>query len=455
MPSSLACSGCGWAPPDDDPFPFRCANAGSGDDVDHVIVRTLDPSKVAWPNGQEPNPFVRYRSLFRSHHVATSRGMTDAEYVELVGRLDKQVAAVDGKGFAVTPFARHAELSQQLGFSPDGGVWVKDETANVSGSHKARHLMGLAIWLEIVDRLGLAKSRDRRLAIASCGNAALAAAVVARAAGRPLDVFVPTWADPVVLAKLKELGATITTCPREEGLPGDPTYHALQRAIADGALPFTCQGPDNGLTIEGCETLGYELASSGQPLDLVFVQVGGGALASSTIRALDDARSLSALAAGPRFHTVQTRGGFPLWRGYEAVVQKTFHGIAGSSGFWLEKDAFEDTLEYARRHRSEFMWPWEEEPKSIAEGILDDETYDWYAVVRGMIETAGFPVVVDEDTLRSANEMARETTGIAVDHTGTAGLAGLIDLLEQGRVRPDERVAVLFTGAIRGEGNRT
>jgi hypothetical protein len=34
------------------------------------------------------------------------------------------------------------------------------------------------------------------LAIASCGNAALAAAVVARAGGWPLTVFVPPDADP-------------------------------------------------------------------------------------------------------------------------------------------------------------------------------------------------------------------------------------------------------------------
>ncbi len=454
-PSSLACSGCGWAPPDDDPYPFRCANAGSGDDVDHVIARILDGSALSWPNGHEPNPFVRYRTLSHSNHVAIAAGMADDAYVELVERLDKQVAAVDGTGFVVTPFARQAELSQRLGFSTDGGVWVKDETGSVSGSHKARHLMGLAIWLEVVDRLGLANSRDRRLAIASCGNAALAAAVVARGADRPLDVFVPTWADQAIVSRLKELGATITTCPREEGVPGDPTYHALHRAIAAGAIPFTCQGPDNGLTIEGGMTLGYELADSGQPFDRLLVQVGGGALASSVIQALDDARILRALEALPRFSTVQTRGGFPLWRGYEAIREKTVDRTVWTSGFSQERDAFEDTLEYARRHRSEFMWPWEEQPKSIATGILDDETYDWYAVVRGMITTAGFPVLVDEETLRAANTLSRETTGIAVDHTGTAGLAGLMEALKQGHVRPDERVAVLFTGAMRGEGEGT
>ena len=466
MPSSLACSGCGWAPPDDDPYPFRCANAGSGDDVDHVIVRTLDASKLSWPTGTESNTFVRYRELFRSHHLATSRGMPDAEYVELVERLDKEVSAVDGTGFVVTRFGRQDALSERLGFSTDGGVWVKDETRNVSGSHKARHLMGLAIWLEVVDRLGLGDSRDRRLAIASCGNAALAAAVVARAANRPLDVFVPTWADDSIVTRLKELGATITPCPREEGVPGDPTYHALQGAIAGGAIPFTCQGPDNGLTIEGGETLGYELASQlaheGTVLGAVFVQVGGGALASSVIGGLRDAGRLGAIRAVPQLFAVQTEGGHPLQRAYDRMKARIVDrlmtlGLARNErdpnpiADRIDRPEVQDELAYARANRSMFMWPWEEEPKSIAHGILDDETYDWYAVVYAMLETAGLPILVDEATLRESNALARSTTGIDVDYTGSAGLAGLIKAVPSG----GNVMAVLFTGAMRGEGNGT
>ena len=109
----------------------------------------------------------------------------------------------------------------------------------------------------------------------------------------------------------------------------------------------------------------------------------------------------------------------------------------------------QEELAYAARHRSEFMWPWEEEPVSVAHGILDDETYDWMAVVRGMLATGGYPVVVGEAMLRRANELGSVATRIEVDHTGTAGLAGLVELLDRGEVEPDERVAVLFTGARR------
>ena len=95
------------------------------------------------------------------------------------------------------------------------------------------------------------------------------------------------------------------------------------------------------------------------------------------------------------------------------------------------------------------MWPWESEPKSIATGILDDETYDWRAVVGAMLTTGGQPLVVTEDRLAEANELGA-ATGIAVDPTGSAGLAGLLDLRQSGVVGADERVAVLFTGVRRG-----
>ncbi|MEX2407377.1 MAG: hypothetical protein WD834_08545, partial [Actinomycetota bacterium] len=87
--------------------------------------------------------------------------------------------------------------------------------------------------------------------------------------------------------------------------------------------------------------------------------------------------------------------------------------------------------------------------RSVAEGILDDETYDWAAVVAGMLATDGAPVLVSEEALRAANDLARESTGIDVDHTGSAGLAGLLELSRRGELSGDERVAVLFTGAAR------
>jgi threonine synthase len=427
------------------------------------MTRVLDGSVVSWPEGSETNPFVRYRTLSHAYHVARRHGMADAQYMELVRDLDRAVARVDGHGFTVTPFVSQADLAERAGVAE---LWVKDETGNVSGSHKGRHLMGLLILLEVVERIGLAGPGPvRRLAIASCGNAALAAAVVARAGDRPLDVFVPTWAEPAVLSRLEALGALIHVVPRQDGIPGDPTYHALQAALGEGAIPFTCQGPDNGLTVEGGMTLGYEIAdgarAAGVAFDRLFVQVGGGALASAVVQGLREAASLGPMEGLPRIHAVQTRGGHPLARAYDRVAAgilerlgepASLAGSAEGADRIREKAGapeVEEELSAAARDRSSSMWPWETEPTSVATGILDDETYDWLAVVRGMVETGGFPVLVSEETLEAANVLARGTTGIDVDHTGSAGLAGLFEMREAGAVDPQERAAVLFTGIRR------
>jgi hypothetical protein len=133
--SMIRCSGCGHvADPGDtvSPFPFRCPLAGT-DDVDHVLTRVLNPDAVRFPaapsapsapSGGEANPFVRYRTLMHSYHVATARGISDAGYRDLVTSLDAAVADVDGRGFRVTPFFRSAGLSEALGFAAAGGVWV-------------------------------------------------------------------------------------------------------------------------------------------------------------------------------------------------------------------------------------------------------------------------------------------------------------------------------------------
>jgi len=88
------------------------------------------------------------------------------------------------------------------------------------------------------------------------------------------------------------------------------------------------------------------------------------------------------------------------------------------------------------------MWPWETEPHSVAEGILDDETYDWAAVVRGMLATGGEAIVVSEAQLIDANRRAA-AAGYGVSETGSAGYAGAL-------ARPTEgATAVLFTGCRR------
>ena len=360
--------------------------------------------------------------------------MDDAAFCALVAELDTRVAAVDGHGFAATPFARSGPLSDELGFSPAGGVWVKDETGNVSGSHKARHLFGVLVYLEVLEGIGLADPAHRPdLAIASCGNAALAAAVVAAAGGRRLRVFVPVDAEPPVLERLEALGALVTVCPRPAGTTGDPTVHRLLEALADGALPVHVPGQPERPRRRGRRDAGVGDRLHRRPRRPPR-RPGRRRRARQRVHPRAFARPTPSVRPSCRASTPsRPRSAWPLKRAYDAVVA---HGGVSA-------------LAYAARHRAEFMRPWEQEPHSVAHGILDDETYDWLAVVEGMLETRGTPFVVGEPLLQFANALARETTGIAVDPTGSAGLAGLIALRDAGAARDDEHVAVLFTGVDR------
>jgi threonine dehydratase len=409
------CAACAAEVPIAAPWPWRCPH---GDDRHHVLHRVR--ALAAFRPHDHPHPFVRFDEELAWAAFADAHGMGFDARVALVEELDTAVAAVDGTGFRETPFARADALSDALGFTADGGVWVKDETGNVAGSHKARHLATILLHLLAAERLGLTAGARPRLAIASCGNAALAAATLAAAAGWPLDVFVPPSAHPNVLGALEHLGADVTVCPRRPGdPPGDPCVHAFRAAVAGGSVPFSVQGPENALCLDGGRTIGWEMLESlGHLLDRWYVQVGGGAFATSVALAAADE------GIHPRLHAVQTEGCAPLARAWQQARR-----IGAEAG----------------RRWGECMWPWEDQPRSAASGILDDETYDWLGIVRGLQASDGTAVVVPETLVLEANELARTHTAIDADHTGTAGLAGLL----AERPAPGERVAVVFSGRRR------
>jgi threonine synthase len=498
---TFACAGCGailsaWEP---GTAPFLCAKARPGDDIDHVMG-PVNETPCPFPDDGDPNPFVRYRHLLASYALAADAGIGDGPFVQLARELDEAVARVDGQGFRATPFSPSRALAGKLGVET-GEVWVKDETGNVGGSHKARHLAGIMLHLLVEARggrqAGVQRGSPRRgigsvpedatatrvgvhgaagrppLAIASCGNAALAAGIVAHAAGWPLEVFVPPSASPEVLERLGQLAATVHSCERAGGVSGDPCYLAFREAVSGGAIPFCCQGSDNGLTIDGGKTLAWEMVSSfrsrparqwgASRLDALFVQVGGGALASALVQGFGDAVRTGALDRPPRFYAVQTTGAYPLKRAYDEVAER----ILGRVPLVLDQgfspaadreraelmtnhpDLIDEEMRYARAHRSLYMRPWEKTPRSVAHGILDDETYDWAVVVEGMLRTGGWPLVVSEERLIDANAIAREATGIDVDHTGSAGLAGLMKAVALDSRLAAERVAVIFSGVRR------
>ncbi len=413
------------------PFPWRCPNS-TIDDRRHVLQMVSSAPETdddgvgagadAGTDG-EAGSFLRHDGDLAWAAYADANGLDLTARRSLVLELDAAVTAAAGVGFVPTPFGRSAALSDELGFSDGGGVWVKDETGGVGGSQKARHLFTILLHLRAAEILGHLSDRPP-LAIASCGNAALAAATLARAAAWPIDVYVPTWMSDGFGDELDRLGARIHRCERLRGDPaGDPAMLRFREAVDAGAIPFTVQGPENALALDGGRTLGWEIREqlarqAVGDLDRIFVQVGGGAFAAC----------VGATRPARRFHAVQAEGCAPLLRAWQLAIAEA-----------------DPLTELVAPRWGELMWPWDD-PHSLADGILDDETYDWIGVFEAMTGSGESPIEAAEDDIVAAHALAR-SAGFDVSATGSAGLAGLLSIADA--IEPTERVAVVMSGVAR------
>ena len=426
----LRCASCGTVVPVSTALSWRCPGAVAGDRR-HVLTIESDDIGTDFVPDDSANPFVAFRRMLAWDAFAASTGMSDDDRRSFIERADDLVASVAGTGFRFTPVSREPRLSDELGFSGAAGVWVKDETHNVAGSHKARHLFTELLHLLLAESRGLAPwtaSTRPELAIASCGNAAIAASTLAAAVRWPIRVFVPESAAGVVIETLNALDATIERCPRrDDDPPGDPCVLRFRERVAAGAVPFGVQGTENAWCLDGGRVIGWEIVHQlgRDALTHMIVQVGGGAFAAGIGEAFVLSGCSAALVAA------QTEGCAPLERAWRMATSTG--GTLGAGPRW-----------------SECMWPWESMPTSLADGILDDETYDWVEVCDAMTKTGGFPVVSPESDVVEAYAMAHRSTRIDVSPTGSAGLAGLITLRSANRITADDRVGVVFSGVRRG-----
>ncbi len=399
----------------------------------------------------------------RPAHLANVRALQDG------------LARNEGHGLRVTPLALATDLARAAGHH--GPLYVKNETGQVGGSHKARHLAGTMLYLEALRRGG----PKRPLAISSCGNAALAAACVARAAGYALTTFVPEDVHPQVRAMLTQRGADVRVVPRLSTGGGDPCYLAFRKAVAGGAVPFCCSGRDNWSNVEGGRSLGYEtalqwLALGVMPQHLVL-QIGGGALARAVAEAFAHLHALGLVLNLPRIHACQTEGAYPFARAWLLLVgdiareagldMPRVEGLAAvRAALSQPHPVLDKAVDLAREHfgtplveaclrravnaPDRYMWAWDgPAPHSLAHGILADETYDWVHLARLMLRTGGRAVVAREPLVERAQALVLNTTDIAVSATGSAGLAGMLALAEAGALPPQASVGLFCTGINR------
>jgi threonine synthase len=286
---------------------------------------------------------------------------------------------------------------------------------------------------------------------------------------------------------LIERNAVVEVISRDVTGKGDPCYLAFKSAVTDkGWIPFSCSGNDNWSNIEGGETLGWEMALQLQaPISSLIIQVGGGALARAVSQALNEFYQLGLVKNLPKIYACQPEGGFPFIRAYYLVLKQIAdrnslpfaldYDLKGNPKTELQKiklfttnqhrqikdtiefvknrfneDAVQYTLRYVLKHRDDFMWAWDcGTPVSLARGILDDITYDWYYLLLNILKTGGKADILSEENIEEAYQLSRKYTRIPVSHSGAAGLAGLIRLEQSDAIKSSENVGLFFTGIDR------
>jgi len=227
---------------------------------------------------------------------------------------------------------------------------------------------------------------------------------------------------------------------------GDPSVHRLREAIAAGAIPFTCQGNENGSPSRAARRSGSRWSRSWPDRRTLTGSScrSAGALASSVAQAFAEARALGAIDRQPRW-TSSRRRCWPSGAYDRVAARLRAHPGAAENRRELHGRGARGGAEVCGRHPRSSCGLESEPRASPTESSTTRRMMA--AVVRGMLTTGGTPVTVDEEP-HGGERFARDTT--ASTRTTPEAPAGRAHGAAPRRVRgAGESVAVFLTGVTR------
>jgi threonine synthase len=319
-------------------------------------------------------------------------------YAELLPVSD--AAPVDlGAGF--TPLVRADRLAAELGL---GELWIKDDTANPTGSFKDR-----------VVSVALTKARQLGFKIAACastGNLANSVAAHAARAGMESVVLIPHDLESAKVMMTAVYGGRVIAV---EG-----SYDDVNRLCAE----LTSEQPSWAFVnvnvrtyyAEGSKTLAFEVAEQlgWQAPDHVVVPIGSGSQLTKVAKGFEELAKVGLLEVNPsvRISGAQAAGCSPV-----------------ATAFAEGTDAIRPV-----------------KPNTIAKSLAIGNPADgWYALDAIRSSGGSCAAVTDDEVLDGIRLLAR-TEGIFAETAGGVTIASLVKLVNQGVVRSDERVVALVTG---------
>jgi threonine synthase len=310
-------------------------------------------------------------------------------------------AAPVSLGAGWTPLVRADRLAAELGL---GELWIKDDTANPTGSFKDR-----------VVSVALTKARQLGYKVAACastGNLANSVAAHAARAGMASVVLFPSDLERAKVAMTAVYGGTVVAV--------DGTYDDVNRLCAELASEHPSWAFVNvnlrTYYAEGSKTLAFEIAEQlgWQAPDHVVVPVASGSQLTKVAKGFDELGRVGLLDEVPevRISGAQADGCSPV-----------------ATAFAAGADAIRPV-----------------KPKTIAKSLSIGNPADgWYALEAVRRSGGAVGAVSDEEILDAIGLLAR-TEGIFAETAGGVTIATLAKLAASGVVRRDERVVALVTG---------
>jgi threonine synthase len=304
-----------------------------------------------------------------------------------------------------TPLLPTPALRQRLG-TPR--LWIKDETRGPTASNKDR---ATALVIEDGLRRGVGT-----ITTASTGNAAVATAYGAAAAGMRAVIFVSTACRPEKLALMTQAGAWVFQVPEGYAAAVD-----LSRAAARAFGWLDRNTGANPSTIEAKKTVAFEVWEQlGRRVpDLMIVPVGDGPTLVALGKGFAELVSCGLADRRPRLVGVQAEHCQPLTRA------------------WLGAPAGPAELDPAA---------------TVADGIAVVRPAIGDAVLAAVRRDGGGMVAAGDDQLVEAVASLARWAGVAAEPAGAAALAGLGQAAEHGLADRSESVVLLVTGREKAAG---
>jgi threonine synthase len=312
-----------------------------------------------------------------------------------VDAMDRAVPLGEGG----TPLLRCRGLERTAGVRE---VYVKDESANPTGTFKAR---GMAVAVPMAKALGATK-----LAVPSAGNAGSAMAAYAAKAGLESLVVMPR---DTPLEIVRETAAFPGRVFFVDGLITEAA--AVVREACEKLGYFSMATLQEPYRVEGKKTMGYELWEQlgGLP-DWVVVPTGGGTGVVGLWKAFEELRALGwHEGPSPKIAFAQATGCAPL-------VQ-----------------AFAEGKEEAKEWK---------DAKTVAPGLRVPRAIGDRLVLKATRASGGRGVAVTDEAMIAATAELARLEGIHACFEGGATLAALKRLVAEGHVKPDDRVILFNTG---------